>query len=77
MSNEETKERFHTLPDNAQNAQTTIETGEASKEQNDINAYIDKTKKKKKKKKLTELELETENNVAKTNYKTYFSPYNS
>ena len=74
MSNEETKERFHTLPDNAQ---TTIETVEASKVQNDINAYIDKNKKKKKKKKLTELELETENNVAKTNYKTYFSPYNS
>ena len=71
---EETKQQFQTLQDNAQ---TTIETGEASKEQKDINAYIDKTKKKKKKKKLTELELETENNVAKTNYKTYFSPYNS
>ena len=73
MSNEETKERFQTLPENAQ---TTIETRELSKDQNDTIPFTNKTKKKKKKKKLSELELDSENDFSKTNYKFkgYFAP---
>ena len=72
MSNEETKERFQTLPENAQ---TTIETRELSKDHIDTIHFTNKTKKKKKKKKQSKLELDSENNISKTKYryKGYFA----
>ena len=57
MSEEETKQQIQTFPDNAQ---TTIETGTLSKEQNDT-FQSSKIKKTKKKKKTLTLQLDSKN----------------
>ena len=66
MSEEETKQQIQTFPDNAQ---TTIETGTLSKEQNDTfqSSKIKKTKEKKKK--TLTLQLDSKNSFNSKGYK--------
>lgn len=65
MSEEETKQQIQTFPDNAQ---TTIETGTLSKEQNDT-IQSSKIKKTKKKKKTLTLQLDSKNSFNTKGYK--------
>ncbi len=62
---EETKQQFQTLQDNAQ---TTIETGVLSKEQNNTIQSC-KKQNKKRKKKPSELQLDIKNSFNGTQYK--------
>ena len=62
---EETKQQFQTLQDNAQ---TTIETGVLSKEQNNT-IQSSKKQNKKRKKKPSELQLDIKNSFNGTQYK--------
>ena len=66
MSNEETKEPIQTFPENAQ---TTIETGTLSKDQNDTIPASKKQKRKKNKKKPSELQLDSNTKPNLTNFK--------
>ncbi len=70
MSIEETKNPNQTIPENAQ---TTIETGTFSKEQNETIQSYKKPKAKKKKKKLKiQLDSKFDPNLTNYKYKTFF-----